>query len=297
MNASFDRDRSGARVPERLLRHVRARHRLRAAVPARDHGQGRQPRRGAGAEARRRSDELPLHGAGRHHAHRHLRRRLFRRHPGRAARRRAAPGAGLRLDRGHARLRLRGGRHHLRLAHHRRAGAETPRAPRRRGHRRLRFRPLDGPRRRRQAHRLVPARLDRGGAPPPASARRGAECRDRGGGEGDDRRGHRRRRLPRGRARAARRGDPLRRPPLALDHGAAPRHGLDRRERPARRGRRRDDRLRPLALPALRGLDRRGDRLRARQGHPRDAAHRRPPTCASWRASRSTSARASRRSG
>ena len=75
---------------------------------------------------------------------------------------RAHPGR--RLDRRHARLRARGRRHHLRLAHHRRAGAEAPRAPQRRGHRRLRLRPPDAPRRRRQARRLVPARLDRGGA-------------------------------------------------------------------------------------------------------------------------------------
>ena len=50
---------------------------------------------------------------------------------------------GRRLDRRHARLRPRRRRHHLRLADHRRAGAEAPRAAQRRGHRRLRLRPDD----------------------------------------------------------------------------------------------------------------------------------------------------------
>ena len=50
-------------------------------------------------------------------------------------------------------------------------------------------------------------------------------------------------------------------------------------------------------FPLCDGGDRRGDRLRPRQGHPGDAADAAAATCASWRASRSTSARASRRSG
>ena len=296
-DASFNRDRSGARGAERLLRHVRARDRLRPT--ARLETMARAGNRGAERALKLAEDPtsflstvqigITLIGI------------FAGAYSGATLSEPLAAGCAalpaVASIAGGARLRARGDRHHLRLAHHRRARAQAPRAAQRRGHRRLRLRPDDGARRRRQPGRLVPARLDRGGARPPPPARRGAERRDRGGGEGDDRRGHRRRRLPRGRARAPRRRHPLRRPPAALDHGAAPRDGLDRRRTTRWRRPRRDARLRPLALPALRRLDRRGDRLHPRQGHPRDAAHRRRPTCARWRASRSTSARASRRSG
>ena len=56
-------------------------------------------------------------------------------------------------------------------------------------------------------------------------------------------------------------------------------------------------RLGPLAVPALRGLDRRRHRLRPRQGPARPAAAGRPRPARGRCASRSTSARPSRRSG
>ena len=276
-DALVDSVRSRAGRAQRLLRHVRARHRLRPRAAARGDGQGREPRRRAGAEARRGPDRLPLDRAGRHHADRHLRRRLLRRDPVRAAGRRAARGIpALAEHRRHARLRARRRRHHLRLADHRRTGPEAARAAQRRGDRRLRLGSDDGARRRRRAGRLVPPALDRGRPRPASAARRRAERGHRGGGEGDDRRGHRRRRLPRGGARTARRRHPLRRPAAAHDHGAAARHGLDRRERPFRGGARRSARFRPLAFPALRRLDRRGDRLRPCQGPAGTAPQRRP---------------------
>ena len=150
--------------------------------------------------------ELPLDGAGRHHAHRHLRRRLQRRHPLRAARRGAAPGA--------ARSPTIAGTLAFALVVIATTyvsliiGELVPK--------RLALRNAEGI----AAFVSGPMTLLAAVGKPIvwflrvsteavlrllAPARRGAERGHRGGGQGDDRRGHRRRRLPRGRARAARR--------------------------------------------------------------------------------------------
>ena len=297
-HARLDRHRPRADRAQRLLRALRARHRLGAAGAARDHGQGRQPRRGAGAASSPRirpGSSRPCRSGSRSSASSPAP-TAAPPSPSRSPTRCAGVPALAEIARPLAFALVVIATTYVSLI----IGELVPK--------RLALRNAEGIAAFVSGPMSVLAAV---GAPIVwflrvsteavlrllGAHRPGAERGDRGGGQGDDRRGHRRRRLPRGRARAARRGDPLRRPAAPRRDGAAPRDRLDRRQRPARGHPRGGAGLGALALPALRGRRRRGDRLPPRQGHPRSSRPKAAATCAPRRASRSTSARPSRRCG
>ena len=257
-------------LAERRLRHVGdGAHRQPQGALAGDDRE-RAARCPGGAAAAREPEQVPVHGADRHHldrrAQRHRRRGRLCRAAGRLAAGQRADGRALRILQRH---RAGGGGHHLPDHHLRRAGAQAagPDVPRDGGA------PggaadelaVDGD----AALRHAARRLHRRGAAADRHARRPEAQRHRGGDRRQPGRGAGRRRDRGAGAPDAAQRVPPGRPAHRLDDDPAHRHRLARRRRADRRHAGRDDAQRALALP---GVPRRAGRCHRRGRCARAAA-------------------------